>query len=756
MLQLREAFTEQPDESSDGFLVKLRRQLSGAPDAVPQLAAELLFVHFLVAHTSAVGSSRKREVVEAVLGFRDGLPAIPQALAPALDGGLVSPGTAFHSQRWKQFAYLIDFALRVAEQNDAERRRTLAEPEALLELTEALPERGAYTQRFALEHLLFPDVYVPLVSRKHRGLVLDAWPELAGPPAPQSARLSRVATALGGGQDSYVDLYAAPYARKWQGRPKAWALAGRWAQALAQHVDLAALAAQEAGHAPALQAAREDLLAGGSAWMQALGEGTSAPLLEPAVAASLRAWADRDPAALASVLRDLWASADEKAVLDGTAAAAPPDLLPTSATRLTAGSFLLGALPATLHPLWRASLADSAYRTWEAYRPASAAPPSEVYDYWAKFLDQVREDAAQDGLAVPDRVTAQALVRALLEGEAPAGWATSQVAALRSWRGGKPAEPVAGPPAGPAGPAAGERPKPPGQPGPERSLADLAAQLLLDEPFLDDAVELLRDKKQAVFYGPPGTGKTFVARELAAWLAGDRGRVQLVQFHPSYAYEDFVEGLRPRPEGQGFALTDGPLKQMARAAAADPAHTYVLVIDELNRGNVARVFGELYFLLEYRGEDATLLYSNEPFSLPENLLLLATMNSADRSIALLDSALRRRFYFVAFTPDEEPVRGLLRRYLAIHAPDLLWVADLVDQANTLLGDPSAAIGPSHFLRPGLDERQIQRAWEHSVMPALEDRFFGQPARLAQFSLDGLRTALARNSDGDDDEPAAPA
>ena len=136
---------------------------------------------------------------------------------------------------------------------------------------------------------------------------------------------------------------------------------------------------------------------------------------------------------------------------------------------------------------------------------------------------------------------------------------------------------------------------------------DLAADLYLDEEFLDETVQLIRDKGQVIFYGPPGTGKTFIARRLGNWIAGDPSRVKLVQFHPSYAYEDFVEGLRPQQDKPGFQRVDGPLVSIARAAASDSTHKYVLIIDELNRGNIARVFGELYFLLEYRNEPAQLL-----------------------------------------------------------------------------------------------------------------------------------------------------
>ena len=143
--------------------------------------------------------------------------------------------------------------------------------------------------------------------------------------------------------------------------------------------------------------------------------------------------------------------------------------------------------------------------------------------------------------------------------------------------------------------------------------------------------------------------------------------VKIVQFHPSYAYEDFVEGYRPHLHngGQpGFRLVEGPLKRLALRASENPDVVHVLLIDEINRGNIAKVFGELYYLLEYRDEAIDLQYGGgQGFSLPKNLWLIGTMNTADRSIALIDAALRRRFYFVPFFPDQPPIRGLLRRWL---------------------------------------------------------------------------------------------
>ena len=277
-----------------------------------------------------------------------------------------------------------------------------------------------------------------------------------------------------------------------------------------------------------------------------------------------------------------------------------------------------------------------------------------------------------------------------------------------------------------------------------RTLADLAADLTLPVEFLEEIEMLLEDKNQVVFQGPPGTGKTYLARELAKHFAGSDACVSLVQFHPSYAYEDFVQGFRPTlKDGQaGFELRNGPLVRAANQARRDENNKHFLIIDEINRGNLAGVFGELYFLLEYRDAEINLQYSEEgeKFSLPENLYIIGTMNTADRSIALVDLALRRRFYFVEFHPDKGPIKGVLREWLNKNGLDgMVWVADVVDKANELLGDDRhAAIGPSYFMKPDLDEATVKRVWQHSVLPYIEERLFGQDDRLGEFDLDRLR------------------
>ena len=296
--------------------------------------------------------------------------------------------------------------------------------------------------------------------------------------------------------------------------------------------------------------------------------------------------------------------------------------------------------------------------------------------------------------------------------------------------------------------------------GPEQSieilerLKKLADELLWEEvEHLHKIATLLRDKRQVIFQGPPGTGKTYVAQKLAESLAGSAERVRVVQFHPSYAYEDFVQGFRPTLEGSqhGFKLRDGPLLEMARRAEDEPDEIHVLVIDEINRGNISKVFGELYFLLEYRDTPMRLQYtddSDEPFLLPTNLWIIGTMNTADRSIALVDLALRRRFYFVEFHPDKPPIRGLLRRWLSEHASEVEWIAGVVDCANEKLAERHAAIGPSYFMPRDEyhDDEKIDLIWEHNVLPYVEEHLYGEHDRLGDFDLDRLRQEIDGESE----------
>lgn len=176
----------------------------------------------------------------------------------------------------------------------------------------------------------------------------------------------------------------------------------------------------------------------------------------------------------------------------------------------------------------------------------------------------------------------------------------------------------------------------------------------------------------------------------------------MIQFHPSYTYEDAMEGFRPTGSDNNsvsFSLKEGPFKRLAKKAAQNPKSTFVLIIDEMNRGNISKIFGELLLLLEYRETNVTLQYSSEKFSLPDNFFVIGTMNTMDRSISKIDKALRRRFHFIPFLLEKEPVKSLLRKWLQKNKPSFVWVSDVVDKANSILKqiDNTLLIGPSHFL-----------------------------------------------------------
>jgi DNA polymerase III delta prime subunit len=280
----------------------------------------------------------------------------------------------------------------------------------------------------------------------------------------------------------------------------------------------------------------------------------------------------------------------------------------------------------------------------------------------------------------------------------------------------------------------------------------------LDEHTLDELELLLTNKPQLILAGPPGTGKTYVAERLALYMAGHADRVETVQFHPSYCYEDFVEGLRPASvDGQlSYAVQPGVFRRFCERALAS-GERHVLLIDEINRGNLPRIFGELLSRLELRGRPIRLPTSGQELTIPPNLLVIGTMNTADHSIALVDFALRRRFHFYSLTPDP----GLLRQWLKVHRPEMVWVAKLLADLNTDLRelgvDPNLLIGHSHFMNPGLDLEWLRRVWEHSVLPTIEEYFFAQRANLGKLGNLDSRVDRARQESagtaGEDDEDA---
>ena len=276
---------------------------------------------------------------------------------------------------------------------------------------------------------------------------------------------------------------------------------------------------------------------------------------------------------------------------------------------------------------------------------------------------------------------------------------------------------------------------------PKYSKEDFLKAVYMSEAKYDVLEMLLKNKKNVILQGAPGVGKTFTAKRLAYAMMGgkDDSRIEMVQFHQNYSYEDFIMGYRPK--GDGFELTNGIFFCFCEKAEKHREKPYFFIIDEINRGNMSKIFGELLMLIErdYRGTEATLAYSGKPFSVPENLYIIGMMNTADRSLAMIDYALRRRFSFFEMEPgfgtdgftayqnslDNETFNALVGQIQGLNKE----IAD----------DPSLGrgfcIGHSYFCgrKPG----ECTNDWmcsvvEFDILPMLSEYWFDEPTKLQRW------------------------
>ena len=250
---------------------------------------------------------------------------------------------------------------------------------------------------------------------------------------------------------------------------------------------------------------------------------------------------------------------------------------------------------------------------------------------------------------------------------------------------------------------------------------------------------LLLTKKNIILQGAPGVGKTYSAKRLAYSLMGeiDESRVEFVQFHQSYTYEDFIMGYKPNEEG-GFYLKKGVFYAFCKKAKADPERPYFFIIDEINRGNLSKIFGELLMLIEneYRGEAVKLAYSEEMFDVPANLYIIGMMNTADRSLAMIDYALRRRFSFIDMLPGFnsdgfKEYKTTLNNELFNRAIDVVTMLNDVIAKDDSLGE-GFCIGHSYFCnQKSFSEDWLRNVIEYDIIPMLREYWFDNNARFDQ-------------------------
>ena len=285
----------------------------------------------------------------------------------------------------------------------------------------------------------------------------------------------------------------------------------------------------------------------------------------------------------------------------------------------------------------------------------------------------------------------------------------------------------------------------------EYSVEKFLEEVYMDREQYDAIVGLLRTKKNIIMQGAPGVGKTFAAKRLAYSMMGvkDTSRVKLVQFHQSYSYEDFIEGYRP--SGAGFELVKGVFYSFCRKAADDQDNDYFFIIDEINRGNLSTIFGELFMLIESdkRGPEykLQLLYSHELFCVPANVHIIGMMNTADRSLAMLDYALRRRFAFVELRPafDSDGFReycsGLDNSRFEALVSEVVSLNKVIAEDESL-GD-GFCIGHSYFcnMKPeNCTDATLASIVEYELIPMLKEYWFDEPGKVCEWA-DRLRRPL---------------
>ncbi len=693
--ELIEFFVKKPDLSARDFETKLRDQISPASAAAKQLAAEMLWVMALF--PSATGQARKASQIRTAWDWSgEDLPADHPLLGEPLRSGIGHVGTAFNTLKWKELAFLIRIAARFKMLSADERIDLTSNPWRFSEWLASVEEGDRRQLRHVLLHLLYPDSFERIASAGARAQLREAFAglpsteegvESAEPMTSVDQQILKIRGKLElelPGQR--VDFYEEPVRSRWL-------------------------------------------------------ESESAPELQPPVVYPRRTNVSR-------VIREpseprIWA------IGAGDGASRWPSFHEQGVVAI--GWEEIGDLRQY----------ENRDALQAAIKVAYGREKDPIIDSLAcwQFCHEIR---VGDQILVKqgrDRVLGYGLVESAYEYDE----SVREFNSLRKVRWV----------------SRGNWPLPEGNLLPIKTLTEVsrytsfveyilpiveATKTVEDEPYsIDNALENLflsrtafagliastRRRKNLILQGPPGVGKSFLARKLAYALIGAQkaDQFQMVQFHQSYAYEDFIQGWRPNGSG-GFGLRNGVFYEFCRRAQSHPDRTYVFVIDEINRGNLSKVFGELFFLLEAdkRGPDFAipLTYSEsgtDTFHVPENVFVIGLMNTADRSLAMVDYALRRRFAFATLKPEfasEKFRSSLLEKGVSSDVVDA--IIERVGAVNRAIVEDDKTLGAGFVIGHSyFCPREVvanAEEWYESIVqqelhPLLEEYWFDSPERVSQ-------------------------